>query len=275
MQDYSKGGIGPCTLKEAQAIMLSILKEVDRICEKHGIKYFLEGGTLLGAIRHEGFIPWDDDLDISMLREDYERFIQVASKELSDEFFLQTMETDPYYNIYHIPLKVRHNGSIFIEDQEDKEKYHNGIYIDIFPIDRVPESRLKYIFQSKLSKLLLTMKMSISTKDAYSLKFLGRTSMQLIGKLISGKVITRILTSTLKWNRESNSKRFTYGPELIWGNIYNEEDLFPLRKAKFEDSEFWIPNNAHAILTNYYGNYMELPPEDKRTAHAKFIGIKG
>lgn len=272
--ERSSSNIRPCSLKEAQSIMVLILKEVHRICEKHNIKYFLEGGTLLGAIRHKGFIPWDDDLDISMLREDYEKFLKVADKELSDKFFLQTMDTDPHYNVYHIPLKVRHNGSVFIEEQEENEKYHNGIYIDIFPIDRIPESGLKYKLQAKLSKFLLLMKMNISKRDAYSLRFFVRTGFQLLGRLISGRFIRRILALTLKWNRESRAKVYTYGPELVWSNTYKEEDLFPLRKVKFEDEEFWAPNNPDAILTNFYGNYMELPPEDQRITHAKFIGMK-
>lgn len=272
--NINKNDIKPCSLKEAQAIMVLIMKEVHRICENNNIKYFLEGGTLLGAIRHKGFIPWDDDLDISMPREDYEKFIKIAPRELSSEFFMQTIDTDPYYNLYHIPLKIRHNGSVFVEEQEDNKRYRNGIYIDIFPIDRIPESKFKYRVQAKLSKFLLLMKMNISTRDAYSLKFFVRTGFQLLGRLISGKFIIKILAWTLKWNRESKSKIYTYGPELVWSNTYREEDLFPLRKVKFEEEEFWAPNNPDAILTNFYGNYMELPPEDQRITHAKFIGLK-
>lgn len=263
-----------CSLREAQLIMLDVLKEVHRICEKHSIKYFLSDGTLLGAVRHKGFIPWDDDLDISMLREDYDKFLTVAEKELSQEFFLQTFDTDPNYKLYHIPVKVRHNSSLFIEEDEDNKKYHQGIYIDIFPIDRVPDSKTKFLIQSRISWLLLIMKMKISTRDFPSLNFFARTFVQILGFGISYKLIKKILFSTFKWNKESKSNLYYHGVDLLWHNIFKAEHLFPLKKIKFEDSEFWVPNKPEEILTIMYGDFMKLPPEDKRQYHAKFIGLK-
>jgi lipopolysaccharide cholinephosphotransferase len=263
-----------CSLRDAQLIMMDVLKEVHRICENNDIKYFLSDGTLLGAVRHKGFIPWDDDLDISMLRDDYEKFLSVAMKELSEEFFLQTFDTDPNYKLYHIPLKVRHNKSVFIEEDEDNRKYHQGIYIDIFPIDRVPDSKSKFFIQSKLSKLLVIMKMKMSTRDFPSLNFFVRTFFQVLGLGISYKFIKKILFSTHKWNKESKSNLYYHGVELLWSNVFKAEHLFPLKKIKFEDSEFWAPNKPEEILTIMYGDFMKLPPEDKRMYHAKFIGMK-
>lgn len=264
----------PCSLKEAQGIMIDILKEVHRICEKHDIKYFLTDGTLLGAVRHKGFIPWDDDLDISMVREDYNKFKEIAPKELSKEFFMQTVETDPKYDLYNIPLKIRHNGSMLIELEEEGKEYHNGIYIDIFPFDKVPESKFKYKIQATLSKTLLLMKMKITFSDGVNPKSIFRSFIQLIGKCISYKRVRKILHSTLKWSKDSNSGKLYHGVDLIWTYEFKEEEIFPLKKIKFGEEEFWAPNKPHEVLTEIYGNYMELPPEDKRQYHAQFMGIK-
>ena len=118
----------------AQKVMLEILVEIHRICVENNITYWLEAGTLLGAIRHKGFIPWDDDCDISMPRKDYERFLQIAQEKLPETMFLQTKETDKEY-----PLpwaKIRKNGTLLIETGETgEEKYHHGIFVDIFPYD--------------------------------------------------------------------------------------------------------------------------------------------
>ena len=109
-------------LRDAQIIMLNILKEIDKICKKHNLIYFLDGGTLLGAVRHKGFIPWDDDVDIGMPREDYRKFLKIAQKELPDYLFLQTFETDKYYDIYQVPSKVRDNRTLIFEHNVPKNK---------------------------------------------------------------------------------------------------------------------------------------------------------
>lgn len=270
--EFNFNNIEPCSLREAQLIMLDILREVHRICEKHKIRYFLSDGTLLGAVRHEGFIPWDDDLDISMPREDYNKFMEIAKEELSEDYFMQTMKTDAYYKLYHVPLKIRYNKSLFIEEGEKHKKYHQGIYIDIFPMDKAPDSKRKYLIQSKLSKFILVSKMKINTRDFPSLKFFGRTLSQLIGKLVPFKVVDKIIFSTYKWNRESQGEYYTQGPEIIWSHAFKAESLFPLKKIKFEDGEFWVPNKPEDILTTMFGDFMQLPPEDQRLYHAEFIG---
>ena len=122
------------TVAAAQKVMLEILVEIHRICVENNITYWLEAGTLLGAIRHKGFIPGDDDCDISMPRKDYERFLQIAQEKLPETMFLQTKETDKEY-----PLpwaKIRKNGTLLIETGETgEEKYHHGIFVDIIPYD--------------------------------------------------------------------------------------------------------------------------------------------
>lgn len=129
-------------LKIGQEEMLNILHEIDRICRKHEVKYWLEFGTLLGAVRHQGFIPWDDDCDIGMMRSDFKKLRELIPSELSRDFFFQTNETDPKY--WRKMAKIRSNKIKMIEyDEMENEGYHQGVYVDIFVYDFYPKWALK------------------------------------------------------------------------------------------------------------------------------------
>ena len=139
-------------MKKVHKVQLEMALEVKRICQNNNIKYFIIAGTLLGSVRHGGFIPWDDDLDIGMLREDYDRFIKIAQKEIGEEYFLQTWDTD---SGFALPIaKIRKNGTKFIEQNSSKSELHNGIYIDIFPFDNVPDSDFKKKLQNIVTYIL-------------------------------------------------------------------------------------------------------------------------
>ena len=137
-------------LKQIELNLLVCFKE---ICEKHKLDYFLTGGTLLGAVRHKGFIPWDDDIDVGMPREDYETFLRVASSCLPDGIFLQTRKTDP-----EVPFnfaKLRDSRTTFIETSIKDLDINHGVYIDIFPIDYFPASKFQLILLLILSFFVL------------------------------------------------------------------------------------------------------------------------
>ena len=129
------------TLRQVQLTQLSIAKEIKRICDDHDIEYFLDSGTLLGAVRHKGFIPWDDDMDIAMTRENYDKFLAVAKVELDSRFFLQTWETDKNYPMPF--AKIRLNGTKYVENVFEKAQMHQGIYVDVFPYDVWPQKKRK------------------------------------------------------------------------------------------------------------------------------------
>ena len=271
---YNESDYEDLNLRDAQMLMADILKDVHKICEKHGLKYFLDAGTLLGAVRHKGFIPWDDDMDIGMLREDYEKFLEIAKKELPEHLFLQTFETDDKYDIYQVPCKIRYNGTILIEKGiAENSEMHNGIYIDVFPYDSLPKSNLAYKIQRSLSYNVLKSFIRIrETPDKLSFKNkITFTFYKIVRNLFPYKRRKKFFDFLVKWN-DVNSPYMGYGLDTVWSEyIYKKEDYFELTKLEFEGNHFYGPKNYDAILTQLYGDYMTLPKEEDRQWHAKVI----
>jgi lipopolysaccharide cholinephosphotransferase len=270
-------------LRQAQLVILRILKIVDYICKKHNIKYWLDGGTLLGAVRHKGFIPWDDDADIGMLREDYNRFLEIAKKELPEDLFLQNLETTKHAGNTWTQIKDRKSLVVL----EDNAKYHQGLYIDIFPFDSYSGSRIRRVFYEKILKTLYVKAYAVTApfkkpwfKTENLLKNVIKLQLKLIFFIfyIFNKDVVYGLNlrhrSRLLKSMENNKKDYLgYGVDVLnWNNIYGGSTIFPLGVSVFEDSEFPVPNDTDTYLTNLYGkNYMELPPESKRVQHHKVL----
>ena len=131
-------------MKEVWAVELDLLVELDRVCKKYDIKYVADCGTLLGAIRHKGFIPWDDDIDVGMLRSEYERLCKIAPFEFKEPYFFQTEETDPTSARGHAQLRNSSTTGILLSEIGTKRSFNQGIFIDIFPFDNVPNDFDKY-----------------------------------------------------------------------------------------------------------------------------------
>jgi lipopolysaccharide cholinephosphotransferase len=260
----------PEDLRKVQLLQLRILKEVHRICEKHQIKYFLSDGTLIGAVRHKGFIPWDDDLDIGMLREEYEKFCAVCKDELPEEYFLQTMETDPGYALPF--AKVMLTNTTWIEENAKNADKHSGIYIDIFPYDAITKKRIKQILQfimfDLVKRIINRRKKYFSTKKTWKTKCFDFFLLFL--SAISDKRLKKMLYNIIiKYN--CLNKKAGCIVTKFGGNYYknqNQRTAFEtLVLAQFEDSLFYIPTAYHSILTNLYGDYMTPPPVSKRETH--------
>ena len=243
----------PNNLKQAQVIMLNILLEVDRICKKHELNYWLDFGTLLGAVRHKGFIPWDDDLDIAMPRDDYERFLKIAKYELSQKYFLQNKNTDKNFFLHF--SKIRDNGSLFMEKHESKKKvnYHQGIYIDIFPVSYIKSNML--------------------TRFTYSL--LKKTIKLFSNRYIDLSLIAKPLIKLANTYHSEKNPRIVRGAEMMTEELnINKNEVFPLAKLEFENYLFTVPHNLDKYLQLFYGNtYMTLPPKDLRKSHHTSITI--
>lgn len=256
-------------LEKAQKIMVDMLIEIDRICKKHGIEYYISDGTLLGAIRHKGFIPWDDDLDISMTRENYRKFEKIAIKEIGKDYFVQTIDTEKAYSINGCPMKIRHLHSLFKEVERSNVEYQEGIFIDIFPMDKLPKSKRYAKFQRSLGKLIFQL------KDNYDGQGTSKNMIKGIFKPVSFKLFRGILRSTLWVNEKYGTDNYTYGVDTYFYNdfIYSGKNLFPLQRIEFEGGKFLAPHNPDAILTELYGDYMKLPPIEDRYVHSTHIEI--
>lgn len=226
--------------RQCQLVMLRMLKILDYLCEKHGIKYFLTGGSLLGAIRHKGFIPWDDDLDLGMTRENYEKFVRLAVAELPTDVFFQNPDTDTHYpENSNVDARLRDKYSSYNHIDGVNNKWHEGLQIDIFVYDKafIP-SNFIIICQNAFLKWATNSK--------------GRAN---VLKLISKFPLLLVYAS--------NYLQY-FGMRKFGDNYIKKKEIATLVKAKFEDMEFFIPQGWHNCLKRQYGDYMKLPPLEKQ-----------
>ena len=258
-------------LRKAQLLMLKILKEVHKICEENNIKYFLSDGTLIGAIRHQGFIPWDDDLDIGMLREDYEKFCKIAPQILSENFILQNFQTDKGYGLQF--GKVILKNTVWIEQvAKNTNRQWSGIYIDIFPYDNITENK-------KMQKLINRLYIFIQGLILIKFKYINISNYESMAKKLK-YVLKKIYLCTISkklliYIRDSICKRYLNKSKSLvtkyGGNFYKNQNPYNFYKdltlQNFEDTSFYIPKNYDKILKNLYGNYMEIPPIEKQRQH--------
>lgn len=257
------------SIKDVQIVCLEILKEIDRICKQNGILYWMEGGSMLGAVRHHGFIPWDDDLDIAMFRDDYNRFLEIASKELKENYFLQTHQTDPEYPLFY--AKVRKNNTFIDERSYQDLNIHKGIFVDIFPVDKMPIKmsdikkfcsllRKEYLFY-----LLLERKVNTKITDRFFIMFKIIRFVFIPISLFKEYFRRKFERNLQKFNSIKNE---TYTGSLsgsqLFKWVYKKEWHETFKKIRFEDMEVLIPGGYHDLLTNAYGDYMTPPPKEKQ-----------
>lgn len=262
-------------LRQLQLIQLEILIELDRICKKHKIDYSIDGGTLLGAVRHGGFIPWDDDIDVIMLRSDYERFYEICKTELDTEnFFLQEHRTDPHYRVSF--ARLLREGTIYIRQGQEKRLHRTGVPIDIFALNNIPDQKASRLFLRfcyfALRKILWSETGKVISKNAllrlwYTLlswipeRFIFSCYGALSRVKQGGK--TELLRHTTVY---PNNKSCAYGiPSDLMDTFTSLE---------FEGHKFMAVSDYDRYLTLLYGDYMELPPLEKRTAHIKLAAFE-
>lgn len=254
--------IDPEVLRKAQLIMLDMLIEFDAICKRRQLRYWLDSGTLLGAVRHKGFIPWDDDIDLSMPVEDYEAFLEIAQGELSGDIFLQTSKTDKAFRSDF--TKLRSNKASIVEFHEkDKEvDYHQGVFVDIFPMLTIENTeKNKKLYDETLAQIRAASPVTLHTPD---------------GK--DDPAIRTALTASLKQKHsgwDNKNAKVIYSGEMpdvaAWFDL---EKVLPLSTLEFEGISFPVPNDPDHYLDAIYAfDYRQLPPEDQRTTHAHSISL--
>ena len=258
LEQYKEQQLRICQLKQ-----LSILEEIHRICQKHQIAYWLDGGTLLGAVRHGGFIPWDDDIDIAMRQEDMERFISVASGELRKGLFLQTPQNEPQSK--EPIVKVRDLNSFYVESADNfAADYQKGLYVDIFPM-------INYPTMSRRLAKHVTVGVSKSRSILHKAHYYSLRSFAAFfwfgAKYLLNLALWKIICTV-------RSKDVYISNILInngYGIMHRQDSVFPLGTITFEGKVFPAPANPDAYLSDLYHNYMEIPPKEKRRIHAVFI----
>jgi lipopolysaccharide cholinephosphotransferase len=269
---------GENELRRTQLVMLRILKIVDHLCRELAITYWLDSGTLLGAVRHQGFIPWDDDLDIVMPRQDYERFIKTAGEKLPEDLFLQTRDTDPaFYHPGGPQCKIRDKYSVKMERWSNPEAKYQGIYIDVFPADKFcksqPARAYEHVLRRFYRNLCKVYEWQVK-RPAASLKErllnLASACGRKTGLIKKGfQCYATLVRKRIRHNEVlKDHYQIGCGFELVWIRYFEKEEIYPLRKLSFEDAEFFAPNQYDRILRKSYGDYQVLPPAEQRQAHA-------
>lgn len=254
-------------LNTLHQVEIYIAREIKRVCDLYNLKYCLSYGTLLGAIRHKGFIPWDDDFDIAMPREDYEKFIKVFGKETNTyEFFIENWDTEASYGLSFSKIKL--NGTVFEENSIKETNTHKGIFVDVLPYDELPnEKRLI----SKTAKRVLFLGKIYKFRLGYLPTNPGNRKQEIQARVIGalGKIIPKSFLRKLIYKEETKFNGRGDFLTLVSGP-YQCRDYFPkeyldnMIEVDFEGDKFKVPERYDDVLKAIYGDYMKLPPVEKR-----------
>lgn len=258
-------------VKELQQVTLEMLKDIDKVCMQYGIPYYLGEGTMLGAVRHKGFIPWDDDIDLLMMREDYERFLKIAPAAMGGKYEIQHYTT--MKNCWTPLLKVRliTDSPKFRQSHIAHVTQNNGPMIDIFPLDNVPKlSSFKQTLQGMVMRILrgtLSQKMKTADDDNFQKKVL-----RFFSHFVSREFLFKCINKNyVKYNNPDNQYI------VCLASYYNvRKETFPKSafgepvRVPFEDGLFPVPQDTDLILSTIYGDYMTPPPPEKRVIKHHF-----
>lgn len=265
------------TLKRVQQAELGILKDFMEICDRHGLDYFGIAGTGIGALRHQGFIPWDDDIDVAIPREDYNKFIEYAKTELDDKYIIMNCEYDKNYPL--MTTRIMLKNTEFREEALKNIKCHLGIFLDVYPFDKISDDPKEFKKQARdawfWSKLLILRSIPFPVLGFKGVKkVLVHAAcavahfLMVVFRISKKWLYKKCYEASTRYNHYEKTERLDFLCDTTpYMNIYKVSDIYPLEKKPFEDIMLNFPRNMHENLTGMYGDYMQLPPEDKRKNH--------
>lgn len=258
-------------MKKVWAVEIDLLFQIINLCKKHSIKYFVEGGTMLGVARHGGFIPWDDDIDVAMLRDDYDRFRYFAEKELEAPYFMQDYKSDPHCLHGHIQVRNTLTTGILNHERRIKLKYNQGIFVDVFPYDNIPDDvlegeawanatlRLKYVAFKKLMSIEYPHYFACGNWLSKLIMPYAHNVKERICLFVNGKTYSdymKLFESSITKYRHQSTKSVTcsvlsYSPRKIWDRNW----FSAVKYLKFEWFEVPVPVGYTQYLDLMYGDW--------------------
>lgn len=268
------------TLKKLQKVELEMLHDFVDICDKNNLQYFGIGGTAIGALRHQGFIPWDDDIDLAFERADYEKFCQIIEKEYSDKYYILRYETNKAYPLF--TARMCKKGTVFREHAMKNVNCPFGIFLDLYAYDNVPDDKKAMRKQAVTVWLYSKLLILCSIKSPNLVLMHGVKKKVVLFACKIAYVLFKLIHLSTDWVYQKGkklcvqyngqeTKRLAYLPDAKpYTSMIKRKDLYPLKKMQFEDLQLNFPNNMHEMLKAYYGDYMQLPPEEKRYNHCPY-----
>lgn len=257
------------SILELRNIQLSMLDYIDGVCRHNNLQYFLFAGTILGAVRHKGYIPWDQDLDIALPRNDYEKLIEIIHKENNDSFLIGSHKTLKKHSAPHAILYAKNKKVLIKHPVSNHEIYHGGlnlVFIDIFPLDSGPNDlklQKKHEKNIKFYKTLLYHKKGQIYKKGFFYLFAKRIVSLILFPLSYRYILTKLEKEMMRFNNQVNcdfvidgATSYTYFRTLLPKEVYSSSV-----KLEFEGKSYPVPVGYVQYLTKYYGNYMKTPPQ--------------
>ena len=270
------GEYSPEILKKLQLCELEIFKDFKTVCDENNLAYFGFAGTGIGALRHGGFIPWDDDIDVAMPREDYDKMTKIFKERFSDKYTVVNAEEFKDFPVMNTHIII--NDSLFVTTEERKLKYPKGIFLDIFPLDKTAPSEeflKKQAYTAWLFSKLLILKhipfphipySGIKAKLAHIVTATAWFFLNLF--CIPHKFLyKKAKSASCKYNDTDSDAYGFFCSTIVFAQTYSKDDIFPLRSISFEGIEMNFPNKLEKTLTNVFGDFMQLPPPEKRKNH--------
>lgn len=273
-------------LKKIQNVLLGILDDIITVCEKYKIPYTLGGGSVLGAVRHQGFIPWDDDIDVNFSRRDYERFIPAFRKEFGEKYWIHTPEATDNYGLLF--ARVRLKGTM-LRTRDDFWTEECGAFVDLFILENTFDNLvLRWIHGMGCQALGLLLSCRKFYRDRKFMLELAHGNPELL-RAVRVKIALGFCASigsvnfwtrlANRWSglcRDDHSEMVAApaGRKKFWGELYRRRDMLEIEKKTFEGRCVNCPKNYEMYLTHMYGDYMTLPPEEDRERHPFFGEIK-